>query len=826
MIGRLSIAFWILFTVLQAGAADLDQVCPVLPHSRVEVVSSGSGSYTIPMGGRIDGASTRDPIGYWGFEQYWEPNISVRLENIGTVPVVNPWLRRKGRPDTRTLDSIVRSVISPQMSDAEKARRIWEFEIHNRFHGTTQDGEVQDAVKRFNAYGYTLCYDESRVMSDLWRAAGLKVRKGFPNGHSTAEVFYDSAWHLLDSDESIICLLRDNKTIASEAQIVADHDLMKRVHTYGPLHDDNRLRDESGAALHLYEGERTGEQPSMTHHTMAFTLRPGEAITWAWNHTGRYHGKEFSCCGAGNEEWIRNWRLPQRIVNGELSYSPDLADPATARYVALHDLRYRAEGTLGPGLYAGGDRGSIEVPIASAYPIVGGSVRVDLGRVDMNRQHVTAFISFDDGATWKKAGASYQGDYRRWLFDLNAMFPPAGEARYSYRLRLELTSQVKGAPLCLKGLRLDSTLQMAELSLPGMALGNNTFVYSDESGPGAKVRITHLWKECGAAELPGRVETAVSPGAGGKADGTKVRFEWKPPASGARPADYQFQLSEYADLRWPLSPTFNRLVDRTRAVGTASFQTPYLGLINPGQTYYWRVRARSEQGVWGAWSPAFAFTALAPAVPSNVVAHFDASARMLTLGWEPGESGTKPVRYRIYGSAERGFTASDVPYQLNAGKAGTQNVAENLLVETKDAATHLELPASLWRAYYRVAAIDSEGRESGPSALAEAAHPIIRSTAIPDAHAGRYYEARIETAASIGHLVSTDDYDMGIRNGDVLEFSMTDAPKGLSISPVTGTISGFLPAGSSGSYQIHVTVSNKKNGARDTIRLALRVQGA
>jgi len=116
---------------------------------------------------------------------------SVRLENIGDTPVVNPWIQRQGKPDTRSLQSLVESLIRPEMSDKEKARRLWEFEIDNRFHATTQDDEVGDVVKRVNVYGYSLCYDASKDISDLWRAAGLRVRQGFPNGHSLAEVYYE-----------------------------------------------------------------------------------------------------------------------------------------------------------------------------------------------------------------------------------------------------------------------------------------------------------------------------------------------------------------------------------------------------------------------------------------------------------------------------------------------------------------------------------------------------------------------------------------------------------------------------------------------------------
>ena len=113
------------------------------------------------------------------------------------------------------------------------ARAIWEFRRRTRFHATTWDGECSDAVKALNVYGYTLCGDEALVINDLWKAAGLTTRRGYPVGHCVTEVFYDGAYHLLDSDEHVICLGRDNRTIASEADVVRDHDLMKRTHTYG-----------------------------------------------------------------------------------------------------------------------------------------------------------------------------------------------------------------------------------------------------------------------------------------------------------------------------------------------------------------------------------------------------------------------------------------------------------------------------------------------------------------------------------------------------------------------------------------------------------------
>jgi hypothetical protein len=807
-------------------AADLRTVCGDDAKSVSKVFTAARQTYTVHMGGSFDGDMTRDPMGYWGYDQFWEPNFYVRLENVGAVPVVNPWLRRSDRPDTRSLQSIVDFVVRPSMSDEEKAHRLWEFEIQNRFHATTEDDEVNDVVKRFNCYGYTLCYNESINISDLWRTAGLKVRQGYPNGHSTAEVFYNGAWHFYDSDEDAICLMPDNKTVASEEQIVADHWLMKRTHIYGPLHDDDPMRDEGSAALFAYEGERQGEHLSKTSHQMDFTLRPGEALTWAWNAGNRYHGKEFE--GANAMLWNKRWRLIADVMDGELTYAADLTQASTLKYFETQGVEIRPSGPFGRGLYPVAGKGSVVVPVATAYPVVGGRLDVDLGRRSPEGGQAKVSISFDDGKTWEEVWTSAMGDYARMYLDLNEFFPTTAPARYHYLLRFDLTSPGTGPDICLKRFCLRSTLQMARLAMPGLSLGDNEFIYTDQSAPERKVKITHSWAECDAPAVPGPPAQALDPADGGQASGTRITFRWQPPAGGAPAADYEFQLSEFQDLRYVLSSNFQKLISRTDNRGTATYELPGTGLLNPGQTYYWRVRARSEEGVWGPWSKVFSFSAQAPAVPVNVSAHFDPGSRTVELGWETGSGGSTPVRYRIYGSAERGFTPHNTAYTYDAGADGMKPALPNLLIETQGPARSLTLPTELWRPYYRVVAVDSEGRESGPSGQGDLLHPLILSKALPAAKAAAYYQTRIDVSASIGDLVSIDfpngqPYNIRFRNADDLVFDVSGAPPGLAISHDTGVLAGYLPATATGKYELEVKVTDRRTGKQDAVKLPLTV---
>ena len=272
-----------------------------------QVVTRNGQDYVIELGGNIDGTMTRDPISYQPYVQGWQPNISVRMENIGTTDIVNPWITVNGRGDWRTLKSIVAEAVGSvpvrasegdrltvalrTTTQAETARAIWDWQRNHRFHACTWDAEVSDAVKAVNVYGYTLCQDEMVIIRDLWLAAGFKTRPGRPVGHGVTEVFYDGGFHLLDSDEHVIALARDNKAIVSEADVVRDHDLLKRTHTYGISAPEDRLIDEFSASLYGFRGDRGPAAGKIgTKHAMHFTLRPGEALEWRFSG----QGKEYS----------------------------------------------------------------------------------------------------------------------------------------------------------------------------------------------------------------------------------------------------------------------------------------------------------------------------------------------------------------------------------------------------------------------------------------------------------------------------------------------------------------------------------------------------
>jgi len=767
------------------------------------------------MGGTMDGPSTRDPIGYAAWDQAFEPNRSVRLENVGETPVVNPWLLVNGKHRWRTVQEIIEEIVGelpPNASDRERAIAIWEFEKHHRFHATTGDAECLDPVKVFNVYGYTLCGDDAQVIADLWRAAGLKTRRGHPQGHCTTEVFYDGDWHLLDGDENIICLLRDNETIAEEADIVRDHDLMKRTHTYGILAGDSRATDEFSASLCVYDGEdRTGDWQSHLGHTMQFTLRPGESIEWRWDHRGKAHGiweGQSLLSGWGETAWARH-------CNGFWRYEPKLTrrsflDSLVSREnLATFVTRSPALRPADPAKPA-----ALAVEIKAPYVLVGGRVKLR-GVRSSGADRIALSLSYD-AKEWQPVMEVRETGGFEATADLDPSLLTNGPARYSYLLRVEMQA-APGGDVGLDGLLIENDLQMAVLSLPALALGRNRVTYADESPGPRAVRITHSWVERSSSRPPAAPVAPVYPPDGGETEGTKFAFEWQPAADpdGRTVADYHFQLSNRLDMPWALSPNFDRLIARTPHKGSPKYTLPYAGLLNPDQTYYWRVRARDDQGLWGPWSRVWTFTPRGPGVPLGLA--LERTDNRCVLHWRPNPRGRRPVAYRVYGGDEKGFSVSDEPYKVNVGnqKDGrSPDFPANFVAEVAGDSLpvigpDVQLPNAN-RAFYRVVAIDDRGNRSGPSDYVAAPRPLIYTSPTPTARVGAPYDYRAETLKSLGDLrcrtLAKDScYNAAFWDEEKPQWSLLKAPDWLAVDAASGLVQGTPQA--EGAYPLTLRVS-------------------
>jgi hypothetical protein len=633
-----------------------------------------------------------------------------------------------------------------------------------------------DPVKVLNVYGHNTCGNDSIALAGLWKKAGFKVAPARLVGHCVTQVYYDGGWHLMDGDMHSIYLLRDNETVAGEQDLVRDHDLIRRTHTQGILQADRRAGDEWESSIYVFEGTVNGDRNAPLDTTMNMILRPGESLTWRWGRLTpvKRHGTE-----SGN---------PDRICNGLWEYRPDFTGDTWRKGVISADGIVRGK----DGLTAeAGKTGVVVWAVRCPYVFVGGRLEAE----------GNAKFSWSlDGKTWKPAGAN-----------LDEFFPSEGAACYLYYLRCELSGDAR-----LKRLGIVNDVQMAPLALPGMNVGKNSFVYSDESKE-RKVRITHEWIERSASKPPPAPPAPISPPAGGEAEGTAITFEWQPPKDpdGDKIPDYHFELSSREDMRWPLSMSFARLISRTADAGKARYRLPAPGLLNPDRTYYWHVRAKDAQGVWGPWSDTWSFTPRGPSPPTKVALDYDAASHLGTLRWKPSTQGRKPVKYRIYASDEKGFSVSDQPYQVTVGvsKDLPETFAGNFVAETEGREMAVIGRGSFAnKAYYRVVAIDEMGNQSGPSDYTTAPRPLVIAMPDLEAKVGQEFRDSISAIRSLGDLrtrVVNGKETMSFWDIERPKFTLLSGPAWLKIDERSGRISGTPNAVGTVEFEVQITLERE-----------------
>jgi hypothetical protein len=756
-------------------------------RSYAEEITTAPRQYRVIQGGTMDGRNCRSPMGCGiaregALLQTWESNRSVRMENVGHSDVINPWLSN-GRNNLRNVQEIVSAAITPGMTDAEKAFALWFQEIQHRHHSGGDNNELLDPVKVFNIYGYNTCGNDSIALATLWRAAGMRTGPAQALGHCISQAFYDNRWHFYDGDMHSVYLLRDNETVASEQDIVRDHDLVKRTHSKGILMPDTWWDGQGMCAMYFHDGAVTGERGHDAGTTMDMVLRPGESIVWRWGQLDplKYHGALMTMP-----------TYPSLIYDGLWEYRPDFSNETWRKGVSSAENITAGPGGLGA---TQGAAGTVIWTMRSPYVFVGG--RIEAEGAD------AAFFFSSDGKTWRRVNGN-----------LDKCFSIVGPALYEYRLKCQLEG-----PGRLRRLAIISDLQMAPLALPEMVVGENIFTYSDQSPGDRQVRITHQWVERSTAKPPPPPQAPIYPPDGGEATGTDVPFRWTAAggSDGQPIADYCFELSSRSDMRWPLSMDFYKLISRTadviketannggndKTTVKAQYTLPQPGLLTPDREYYWRVRAMNDQGVWGPWSQTWTFIPRGPSCPVNVTLDYDPRQEVGTLRWQANPVGRRPAKYRVYGSDEKGFTISDQSFQSTVGVTEQEMAAwnpwfpPNFIVETT--ATELAVlgpditSPSANKTFYRVVAVDDQGKRSGPSDYAASPRPVIYTKPVVTAKLGAGYRYQARATRSLGDLsarMKGDQQVSGYFDIQKPAFALDQGPGWLKINQATGVLSG------------------------------------
>jgi len=711
---------------------------PRAPRERRVVLTRQRQAFGVRMGGYLDESNTvtRVPETYCPgpnasmppYEQVFEPNLYVAVENLGETDVVNPWLVANGQRDWWSAETIVREILGGRaLTETEKAMAVWRFvceEMYDSRAGLSWYDGMSDPVKVFNVYGFEGCVANAVVSRRLAETMGLSAREVWLGGvldghgrgrscaHDIFEVYANGAWHLLDTDQMLFFLKRDNRTVAGAGDLARDVDLLQRSHrnlglcgrdmtekdfyseqfrTRQFVYPPNKggvWMDNAGTFTHA-----SGEYPPP--HTMSLRLRPGEKLVRYWGNVGKVV--------------IRALRLhPEvRYSNGKLVYRPDLRRPVSMK--GAERLRNVTQACAGkrPALHPSriGAVSEAVWKVLSPYAIAGARVGLKCRR-NTQEDGLEVLLS-KDGENWRSLWFA-NGRRQDVCLELDWFLNPAlndwrGDRDlawrmgpcYAYYIKVAMWAGSHPEGVGLDAIRFDTDLQCATRSLPSLFCGDNTVAYRDDNRGPRKVRVTYGWQEEREVRPP-QAPDLVFPKPDADVNRLDFEFRWcRPKGGSARVDDYHVQVSRYPDFRWCACPTFDRYVSRTAYTGKTRWQPQFPNLLNPDETYYWRVRARNARGVWGTWSEARAFVPHGPRHPVDLAVRRQRGGR--ALSWTPNSQGNPPVAYRVYGSSESdGFSVSE----------------GNLLGTTEEALWRLEKGRRL---SYRVVAVDANGALSTPS---------------------------------------------------------------------------------------------------------------
>lgn len=583
-------------------------------RSHTETIRSSSHTYQIDVEGAID-----------------PENLEIVIENPGGAPVKNPRITVNGKYDWYTLESLAAEITRGRKTEQEKAMAIFDFVARETYWWSyPKDRTSLNPVRHFNVYGYHICSQAAAVFVGLCRAAGLEARVYEIWHHTVAEVKWDGQWRHLDPDIEVWYLRDDNRTIASIADLEAHPEWVAR--TYKPyrwyLMPDNRKviykPEAETAGPDLGDIYRTGDdnyvetgydQWIYKPQSMDFTLRPDESLTRWWKPVLRKHYDQ-----ARSHE-------PPRYANGQIVFAPDFTRRTYEGMVQRSNVAFKAEDGLSPAAHVARpqdrlrDRASsLGLSIQSPYVIVGGHIDTTYykgGVSSLDQVSLSADldpVQHQSTPLWNFYSWAYGMGESRAVLDAKLVKDgPTASYRISATYTLSANKQHEGParhPLVYGGqsgvdrVRMVADLQVNPGSLPALSLGRNTIRYTDETPGDHEVKITYRWRERRDQHAPDAPQSAASPKDGAAGAGLAPRLEWTPAgdADGDRIVNYRVQVSLRPDCAWPVVATLDRDVREG-----AAFQIPE-GWLNPGTTYYWRVRAEDERGSFGAWSRSFRFT--------------------------------------------------------------------------------------------------------------------------------------------------------------------------------------------------------------------------
>ncbi len=620
-------------------------------------------------------------------------------------------------------------------------------------HGSIYDPLVESRVKFFddnedpirliNVYGFAGCREAVNVFNGLLKKAGFQTRRSETSFHSTSEVKYENKWHLFDANTQTFFLKPGTNQVEGYEDLAYDVSKIYRNFIPNKININNQHYTKwNGYFYSIYfwikKVPETQRDSTILKHSMHLVLRPGESLIYRWGYANimKYRG------------WWRDNKLQkeQLLYNGFLVYEPrfredfyfsDKLEESKGKWILESDiLKF-----LSTGYFI--------IKMENPYLMVG-------GRLELDADQVNVFFSLD-----KKIWIQMKTEDFDKLLSTEAKDPI-----YKYYLKFEFK---KGSQI--RKLRIINDLQMAPLAMPSLKVGMNKLKYKDESESPSYVRIMHKWEERFDPTVPFPPKP-IDYGVVIDDDASFIVLRWRNPKNLPQGdiTQYHIEVSEYPDMRYPVIPGFSYSFS-TKNKKELTFKISTLNGLEKGKVYYWHVRARNKNGVWGEFSNPTSFKVEYPSLPQNIQIEYDYEHKLAILTWVIPSKEKIPAKFMIYGSDVEGFipTQKKIKVKLEEKtyilppnlvkiirndssmwiklKKFIQNFFTKLNKEDNASETltfSIEIPFKDLKSFYRIISVDAVGFHSYPSEQIVINRPLIKTQSIKQATLGKPYSSKIK----------------------------------------------------------------------------------
>jgi|GEM_PF-5795296 hypothetical protein len=734
----------------------------------------------------------------------------IRITNEGDHDVINPRLSINGFRIPLSSDELTQALSHGSQDPLDRVLRTFYAMTNYNMHGHLNISRIVP-LSYFLYLGYGVCDEQSAVQAGLWDLFGYRWRSSEPHNHTSAEVEVLGKTVHLDANLQAFYFMYDNHTIASAQDIQNDPMLVIRSSHERVYDRFPRMPDDPEVSMYfstekyaaLYNGLRRSIPPlelgTPEKESVRIILRPGESYGW---HTGE--------------------QIIVHPLNDDPSINPVFRDVLWETHLDMANRSHRwflSGGTKRRKVQNDGavdiKKEIITLPYHLPFPLLGIKIRLipasaaDSERLDLNQKirvrMITREKTLEDNVV---LSGLIKGEYS---FDhlVKGMPFPLRE----FRIEIDGTKLLLNnhKDFDLTGIRINLNCLSTIFAFRALQAGENALVYSDGSSNrsikiSAEARQEH-------AVVPRFPAGNFYPSGDARTPEAKLQFVW-PEAAGDSVAGYHIQISAFPDMRYPLSPTFDRLVKTEQMKiggGKVGFRLPWHGMLPVRKKLYWRVRPYNSDLLAGDWSKTASFEVFGPGAPEQV--KVTEQEGKIVLSWKTASYGTTPVRYELHASDLEGFIPVNKPHRIlglsddNTNKRCWNDacatawpvVPSTFVASTRETSIVLipsdsKNPNKRLGAHWRVIAVDAQGSRSCPSPQGFLRTPILvppERIVVPPGKVSY----RVPVVSTLGRVWIEKDYDMGLWSKPQITFSLgPGAPQDWEIDRTRGVIKGTLKA--------------------------------